>query len=317
MRVSDQARRLAEAGNAAEAVALLEGSDATNDPDAVFTLAQWRLFGLNGPRDLGAAHVLLERAGTLGSSEAICLRATLIANGTGCNSDPGKAQELLGDISNANAYAALQLAFAKMMLPPESVKHILIEVLRERPFIRCARAVLTREECDYLRGFAEPHLEPSFVQHPETGERIPHPIRTSTGMSFGPTQEDLVVHRINRRLAGVTGTAHEWGEPLHILRYGPGQEYRPHVDYLPGTDNQRQWTVLIYLNDGYGGGSTRFDLAGIDFAGQQGDALIFRNIDESGFGDPATRHAGQPVTSGVKWLATRWIRQRRYHPWDE
>jgi prolyl 4-hydroxylase len=73
--------------------------------------------------------------------------------------------------------------------------------------------------------------------------------------------------------------------------------------------------VLVYLNQGYAGGETEFELAGLTFAGGEGDALLFRNVDDSGQPDPATRHAGLPVTSGTKWLATRWIRQRPYHPW--
>ena len=136
-------------------------------------------------------------------------------------------------------------------------------------------------------------------------------------MSFGPLAEDRVIQLINERLAQVTGTTAEQGEPLHVLRYLPGQEYRPHVDALPGVANQRHWTVLVYLNQGYGGGATRFDLAGVEFAGREGDALVFRNVDAAGASDPRTRHAGLPVTEGIKWLATRWIRARRYHPWEE
>jgi prolyl 4-hydroxylase len=72
----------------------------------------------------------------------------------------------------------------------------------------------------------------------------------------------------------------------------------------------------LYLNDAYEGGATRFEARGIDFRGNAGDALIFSNVDEAGAPDSAARHAGLPVSSGVKWLATRWIRQRPYHLTD-
>lgn len=316
MSILDEAHRLAAAGRQAEAVAKIKEAARAGDGEALHALANWRLFGLHGPRDLAEAHRLLEQAAVGGYVEAVRLRATLIANGTGCRSDPQRAKAMLETIKGASPHAALQLALAEKMRSPADVAERTVEILSESPQIRCIRSLLSNEECGYVMQLAAPHLQPSFVIDPRSGRRIPHPIRTSSGMSFGPTQEDIVIHAINRRLADVTGTKVGWGEPLHILRYTPGQEYRPHVDTLPEEGNQRHWTVLVYLNEGYGGGETRFDLAGVEFAGREGDALIFRNVDESGRPDPATRHCGLPVTSGEKWLATRWIRQADYHPWE-
>lgn len=47
-------------------------------------------------------------------------------------------------------------------------------------------------------------------------------------------------------------------EPLQILRYQPGEEYRPHYDTLARMQNQRVLTFLIYLNEDYDGGETLF-----------------------------------------------------------
>jgi len=284
--------------------------------EALFEAAQRKLLAMGEPRDLAAAHALLARAGALGHVDAIRIQAMLIANGTGRASDPRAAAAMLDGIRDRDLYAQLQLGFAAKMRDESDVSRLPVEELSRAPLVRAIRGLLNGDECRYLMSMAEPHLEPSFVIDPRTGARIPHPVRTSSGMSFGPLGEDLVVNRINRRLARITGTKSGWGEPLHILRYMPGQQYRPHVDSLPGIANQRRWTVLLYLNDGYRGGETSFDLAGVTFAGREGDALIFRNVDEAGRPDPATRHAGLPVTSGTKWLATRWIRQGPYHPWS-
>lgn len=317
MALADEVQALAAAGRGAEAVALVERRADARDPDACFLLAQWRLIGQNGPRDLASAHRLLDRAAAKRHVEAIRLKAMLLGNGTGCRRDPKTAEKLLGKIRAADPYAAAQLAQAAKMISPAEAARLQAETLSERPLIRAIRGLLSPEECRYVTILARPSLQPSFVQDPATGRRIPHPVRTSSGMSFGPLMEDFVVNRINRRLAAVTGTDIGWGEPLHVLNYAPGQEYKPHVDYLPGTDNQRAWTVLLYLNQDYRGGATRFDSIGVEFAGRTGDALIFRNLDEEGRPDPATRHAGLPVTEGAKWLATRWIRQRPYHPWTD
>jgi prolyl 4-hydroxylase len=317
MSILDEAQRLVAAGRQKEAIQKVLGAADQGDCEAMFAVANWRLFALYGPRDLDEAHRLLERAGDEGYVEAVRLRAILIGNGTGCSSCPEKAAALLSEIRKSDSSADLQLTLAKRMRSATSYGKVAVEQLCEAPSIRSVRKLLEQDECQYIMAMAAPHLQPSFVIDPRTGQRIPHPVRTSSGMSFGPTQEDLVIHDINRRIAAVTGTQADWGEPLHILNYAPGQQYRPHIDALPATANQRYWTVLIYLNDGYGGGQTRFDTLGIEFSGRQGDALIFRNVDESGMPDPRTRHAGLPVTNGTKWLATRWIRQARYHPWDE
>ena len=315
MDVIGQAQALAAAGRTGEAVALVEAKAAEHDPAALHQLALWRLLGTVVPRDLPLAHRLLDRAAAKRHVDSIRLKAMLVGNGTGCRRDPRSADRMLRKIK-ADPYAAAQLAMLARMAPPASALDIPAEALSERPLVKAVRGLLTAEECRYLTILAGPQLQPSVVQDPATGRRIPHPVRTSSGMSFGPMLEDRVVNAINRRLAAVTGTEIGCGEPLHILNYAPGQQYRMHVDYLPGTGNQRSWTVLVYLNEGYQGGETRLDLAGVTFAGRTGDALIFRNIDEQGEPDPATRHAGLPVTAGTKWLATRWIRQRPYHPWD-
>ncbi|HEX8644314.1 MAG TPA: 2OG-Fe(II) oxygenase [Allosphingosinicella sp.] len=304
MSVLDEAQRLARTGKRAEAVALVEHEAEAGDAEALFALANWRLYGLFGPRDAAAAHPLLARAAEAGHAEAARLRAGLIANGTGCAADPQAALDQL------RAIADPQVELVDAMEERERVA----EILREDPSIRLVRALFTAEECAYLMALAAPALRPSVIVDPDSGLPKPDPVRTSDGMNFGPAQEDLVVNALNRRIAAATGTEYACGEPLHILRYVPGQEYKPHLDALPGVDNQRICTALVYLNGGYDGGDTVFPEIGLAVKGQPGDCLIFRNVRSDGRGDPRTRHAGTAVTAGVKWLATRWIRERPFDP---
>jgi prolyl 4-hydroxylase len=44
------------------------------------------------------------------------------------------------------------------------------------------------------------------------------------------------------------------------------------------------------------------------------DVLIFRNAGLDGRREPLAEHAGLPVTAGLKFLATRWIREQRWIP---
>ena len=152
---------------------------------------------------------------------------------------------------------------------------------------------------------SEPALGPSLVVDPMTGKEIQNPVRSSFGMNFGPMQEDLVINAINRRIAAATGTRAATAEPLYILRYTPGQEFKPHFDALPGVANQRMWTALCYLNDGYSGGDTAFP-ARITAGPSRGGHL--RNADAEGRGDraPSMRPADhRRVNAASRWSATR------------
>lgn len=311
MDILDRAQRLAASGQRQAAIELVLKAAKDEDALAQFAVANWRLYGLNGARNLAEAHGLLDSAIAAGHAEAIHLKANLIANGTGVQSDLQSAVTLLEKISKTDELAALQLKLIRAERSPTAQA----ETLAADPDIRVYRAVLDPAECDYLIARASPELRPSFVVDPANGGHMPHPTRTSYGMSFDPPSEDPVIRKINLRLAAITGTAVDCGEPLHVLRYAPGQEYRPHFDAIPSATNQRTWTVLVYLNEAYEGGETEFDRVNLVFRGERGDALVFRNADPNGEPDPRLRHAGRPVASGVKWLATRWIRAAPHDPW--
>jgi prolyl 4-hydroxylase len=311
MSIMDEVERLARSGRPGEGVALVEQSAGAGDAESLFILANWRLWGLNGPKDLPRALELVERADEAGWPEAALLRATLTANGTGGPSDPLRARDILQRRADADTSAAEQLRLFDRM---EGHRIEDVETLSSDPDIRLARGFLTREECDYLIRIATPRMRASMILDEKTGKPRPHPVRTSSSMNFGPSDENLVVHAINRRIALLSETDVRSGEPLHILRYASGQEFRPHLDAVAGATNQRQWTALIYLNDAFEGGNTVFPSIGISTRGNSGDCLLFRVCDDEGRTDQRLRHAGEPVTNGIKWLASRWIRQRPYMP---
>lgn len=300
MSLLDEAHRLARAGRRAEAVALVERGAADGDPEAAFALANWRLYGLFVPRDHQAGLALLRAAASAGHGEAARQLAGLV--------EPDEARAVLAAAEDDEA--RWQLALIDAMDGSERPS----ETLSEDPPVRLVPGLFSAEECAWLIGRATPLLRASTVVDAATGRPRPDPVRTSEGMNFGSGEMDVVVAALIRRMHRAAGTAPECGEPLHILRYAPGQEYRPHLDALPGVANQRAWTALVYLNDGYEGGETLFPELGLSVRAQAGDALIFRNVDFAGRGDPRTRHAGAPVTDGVKWLASRWIRERPFDP---
>lgn len=310
MGIMDEVQRLAREGKPQEGLGLVARKANEGDGEALFVLAIWRSWGLYGPHDPVAALGLLERSQAAGWPEALPLRATLIGNGTGCTADPQLARGLLAPLAETNP------AIAELLRLSESIddRPLEQEVIRADPDIRIARGFLSEEECAYVMRKAEPTLRPSMIIDDVTKRPVLHPVRTSFSMNFDHSTEDLVINAINRRIARFTGSDVRSGEPLHILRYTPGQEFRPHLDAMPGEPNQREWTALIYLNDGYEGGATVFPEIGVSTRGNAGDCLIFRVCNETGESDLRLKHAGEPVTKGIKWLASRWIRQRTYIP---
>lgn len=306
----DEVQRLARQGNPGEGLALVARSANDGDGEALFILANWRLWGLYGPHDPAAALDLLGRSEAAGWPEALPLRATLIGNGTGCAANPERARAMLEPLGASDPVIAEQLRLLDAM----DDRPFQEEALSVDPDIRLVRGFLTAGECAYLMRRAEPALRPSMIIDDATRRPVPHPVRTSFSMNFDPASEDLVVHAINRRIAKLTGSDVGNGEPLHILRYTPGQEFRPHLDAMPGESNQREWTALTYLNDGYAGGATVFPDLGISAKGSAGDCLIFRVCNPAGDADVRLKHAGEPVAEGVKWLASRWIRRQAYVP---
>jgi prolyl 4-hydroxylase len=304
-----QADALVAAGRPREAYRLLTGPEAGRDPEALFALANWRLSGQLVRRDLAAARGLFRRAAEAGHEEAADIYTAFVGNGAGGPADWPAALELLRHSSRPGA-AAERALIAAMALTPAGDPAALPaeERLSDRPHVAAFRALFSAAECDFLIARASPWLQPSVVIDPQSGRQLRNPIRTSDGMAFGYCQEGPAVHALNRRLAAVSGTGAAQGEPLQVLRYRPGEEYKPHFDALTGEPNQRILTVLVYLNDDYAGGETAFLATGLRFKGRRGDALLFRNAGPDGRADEQARHAGLPVTAGEKLIASRWIR---------
>lgn len=299
----------------AEAAPLLIRAADAGDGSAQATLAQWRIAGNIVRRDLAEARRLLASAGSKGDGGSALLHAYFLAAGVGGGEDWAGALAALTAIAPREARAAAQLRLlARMELGPDGFPKRVppVRPLSTEPRAAACEGFMTAAECAWLREAGEPALRPSAVVDPRTGRMVPHPVRSSDAATFGVHSEDLVINALNRRIAAVSGTRPEQGEPLQLLRYRPGGEYKPHMDALPAEPNQRILTALVYLSDGYRGGETTFPRAGLAYRGRTGDAFIFRNVRSDGSADPLTLHAGLPVTSGTKYLASRWIRAARF-----
>lgn len=184
-----------------------------------------------------------------------------------------------------------------------------------------ADAVLPDVACDYLVNLAAPQLMPSQVVDPVSGESMQNPVRSSYSMYFRPSMYDAVAAYIRNTVAKLAEMPVQHAEPLAMLRYTPGQEYKPHKDYLVGPGageylelqgGQRVVTTFVYLDDVAEGGETDFPELKVSIKPARGRAVKFYNLDSTGAPNPMTLHAGCPVLKGEKWLATFWFRERPF-----
>lgn len=131
---------------------------------------------------------------------------------------------------------------------------------------------------------------------------------------------DPVVQAVEARLAAFTGLDPAYGEPLQGQRYAVGQEFKGHTDYFEpqGADferycsvaGNRTWTVMVYLNAPAAGGATRFKAADKIIQPETGKLVTWNNRRADGSLNPATLHQGMKVRDGVKYVITKWYRER-------
>lgn len=140
------------------------------------------------------------------------------------------------------------------------------------------------------------------------------PLRTSDSTvlepeCLTPAAANVVTH-VALRAAALVGLPVSHVEPLQLVRYSPGQQYLPHVDWGNVGDTslwvvgQRVATVLVYLSDvpvGFKGGCTRFPrlvadgLDGVRVQPQRGAAVAWPNVNANGAPLFESEHEAEPV----------------------
>ncbi len=179
--------------------------------------------------------------------------------------------------------------------------------------------LLSDEECDALIELSKPRMARSLTVATQTGGEEVNADRTSNGMFFQRGESELIT-RIEERMARLVNWPVENGEGLQVLHYTPGTEYKPHYDYFdpaaPGTPTilrrggQRVGTIVMYLAEPEKGGGTSFPDIHMEVAPKRGNAVFFSY--ERPHPSTRTLHGGTPVLAGEKWIATKWLRERKF-----
>lgn len=212
---------------------------------------------------------------------------------------------------------SLSIASAPNVAAGEHPVRVLSSLMNPRVVV--FGGLLSASECEELMALASARLTRSETVESSTGGSEINEARTSEGMFFRRAENPLCA-RIERRIAALLGWPLDHGEGLQVLRYRPGAEYKPHYDYfdlkqsgtpaLLARGGQRVASLVMYLNTPVRGGATVFPDIQFNVAPVQGHAVFF-SYDRP---HPMTRslHGGAPVLEGEKWVATKWLRERRF-----
>ena len=179
--------------------------------------------------------------------------------------------------------------------------------------------IINSDECNKLLKisngkFIQSTLYDSKSNKSSTSGFIDTKSRSSTNFYFMRGENNLI-RKIENKISNLLNINLDQIEPLQIAKYDKGQEYKYHYDYFDDTDNQRQYSIVIYLNDldEVDGGATHFPLYKCKFYPYKGRAVQWSNINSDKSLNKLSLHAGQPIlTDKTKYILTIWTREKSY-----
>ena len=210
------------------------------------------------------------------------------------------------------------------MGPPHSKASEATDRLAKRPGVQ--RVPNTALDLFIVRDFLDPQICADLIERIDSRRR-PSEIADDVGIADYRTSEtcdldwrDPVVAAVDARIAELLGLDLAASEPIQGQRYSAGQEFKAHTDtfepggydyYLHTADSgQRTWTAMVYLNRPEDGGATRFKAIGKTIQPERGKLVAWNNLTSDGTPNPATLHQGMKVRRGVKYIITKWFRER-------
>lgn len=191
--------------------------------------------------------------------------------------------------------------------------------LFSRPHVEVYENFLTEEECDSVLKLLNDHQE-YYAKSLGFDHRInasaQTEYRTSSSVADTPNYLYWLKEKIQKEILSehLPHLTVECFESLQSQKYEVGEYYRTHLDYFnvygypDVTKNDRVATVIIYLNDDFKGGTTKFQRLGFEVQPKKGTAAFFDYSMENIYVKEKTYHSGEPVTEGKKYIITAWIR---------
>ena len=161
---------------------------------------------------------------------------------------------------------------------------------------------LTRDECQsFITRSEKAGYEVASITT-AAGPVIDREVRDNARLiADDPTLAETLWHRAEPCIPQTTGGWYVMGlnERLRFYRYDPGQKFALHYDgcFRRGDGEQSQLTFMVYLNEEFTGGETKFyqddRTLRVTVSPKRGMALVFAHFQ---------LHEGAPVVDGRKYV---------------
>jgi prolyl 4-hydroxylase len=211
---------------------------------------------------------------------------------------------------------SLYFAFANLAITEDQTCERIADT---RAQIYIKEHAFSEEECQALLELIKGHFQPSTVVD-QVGNSNDGYRTSSTAFLEQISAEKN--QQVKSRIGQMMGIDDAYLESLQVQRYGTGQEYKVHCDFFHSSSptfractdkvGQRTWTCVLYLNDDFEGGATRFNLLDKNVQPKRGMALCWNNLLPLGKPNEWTSHCGEPVKKGYKYIISAWFREKPY-----
>ena len=183
------------------------------------------------------------------------------------------------------------------------------------PQIVLIKNFISNEEKENILEYIDT-LEPLRATTVLNGESVVSDSRIATTYSnWNGKWATETLMNIDKRIMKLTNWKTHLSENWAFIRYGIGEKYSPHFDYLDedipkvkirqhGIRKQRNGTFLLYLKDAEEGGLTCFPRLKLNIKAEPCDGIFFNYIPG---GTINSFHGGTTVRKGEKIIANRWL----------
>lgn len=188
------------------------------------------------------------------------------------------------------------------------------------PFVAVVENFLSEGEINFLLSAAKDRYKRSLVVGNDDMETV-HSNRTSSSCMFSKSENPVLTY-VQDKVARISGQHVDCQEPFQLVKYDKEEKYSPHFDFFDENTpagkkevyarGQRWMTILAYLQEPEGGGTTYFPNLDLHIAPKRGTAVLWFNMDKNGDADDRTQHGGTPVEKGTKVAMNIWVRTKKY-----
>jgi prolyl 4-hydroxylase len=186
------------------------------------------------------------------------------------------------------------------------------KILNELPHIELFDSFLSKDEIESLN-FDSLIFNPSYGTSP-SGIPIINDHRTSQTYHVDEPQFSfLKIKTFDLLKKYLPNIDYNCLEDIQLTKYQKNEYYKEHWDFfnvppINNETNDRVATFIMYLNDDFEGGTTYFPDLDLRVIPKAGSAIYFQYNYKGFLKNLKTKHIGETVTAGTKYIATIWIR---------